>query len=87
MVATRCIGTEDYIVDGENGLFVDMGDVDGLRDRIRTLLQDEPMRQRIIDNAHAFAVEHLFDDAGSRLLDRIYTEMAQSGELRARPAR
>lgn len=87
VVATRCIGTEDYIVDGENGLFVDMGDVDGLRDRIRTLLQDEPMRQRIIDNAHAFAVEHLFDDAGSRLLDRIYTEMAQSGELRARPAR
>ena len=40
VITTRIAGRSDFIVDGENGFYVEPGDVDGLRARIRELLND-----------------------------------------------
>lgn len=80
-IATRCIGTADYIQHGENALFVEMGDVDGLHDAIQRVLTDEELRSKLIRQGLDYAQTYLFDDAGSRLLDKLYSEMKASGEL------
>ncbi len=81
-IATRCIGTEDYINDGENALFVEMGDVEGLKKAIQRVSTDEALRQKLITQGLEYAQQYLFDDAGSRLLDKLYTELKSKGELR-----
>jgi len=87
VVATLCMGTEDYLEDGKTGFFCKMGDVEGMRKPIRVLLEDAAARKTIVKNALGFARKHFFEDAGSRLLDRLYDEMLASGEIRekARP--
>ncbi len=47
VIATRTAGTEDYFVDGENGLLVAPGDADGLRKAIQRLMADVSLRQRL----------------------------------------
>jgi len=81
VVATRCIGTEDYLVDGETGIFVEMGNVEDLRRALGTVLNDGDERQRMADCALEFARRNFFDSAGSRVLDELYDEMVANGEL------
>lgn len=81
-IATRCIGTEDYIEHGENALFVEMGDVEGLKQAIHQVSTDTALREKLVTQGLQYAQQYLFDDAGSRLLDKLYTEMKTSGELR-----
>jgi len=46
VVATRAVGTRDYVRDGENGLLVEPGDARGLADAVKRLLENpEPTRQ------------------------------------------
>lgn len=40
VVATDCGGPKDIIQDGENGFLVDIGDVEGMVEKVRLLLQD-----------------------------------------------
>ena len=47
VIATRTAGTEDYFVDGENGLLVEPGDADGLRKAIQKLMKDSAFRHRL----------------------------------------
>ena len=82
VVATQCIGTEDYIEDGETGYLCDRGDVRAIHRYIRRLLDNEDAWQHIKDNAHRFAREHFFENAGSRLLDTLFDEMVATGEIR-----
>lgn len=55
VVATRTAGVVDTVEDGEDGLLVEAGDVDGLREAIRSLLDDperaEAMGRRGRDKA------------------------------------
>lgn len=81
VVATRCIGTEDYIDDGATGIFVEMADVEDLRRALASLLDDRDARQRMTDRALEFARRNFFDSAGSRVLDELYDEMAAIGEI------
>lgn len=53
VVATRCIGTEDYIRDGENGLLVEPGDAKGLADAVNRLLRDPALAERLAARALA----------------------------------
>ena len=81
VVATRCIGTEDYLVDGETGRFVQIGDPSDLRAVLMEHLSDSSDLKRLARNALEFARKHFVDDAGARELDDLYTELAKAGEL------
>jgi glycosyltransferase involved in cell wall biosynthesis len=81
VIATRCIGTEDYVRDGETGRFVDMGDVKGMRKAIRELVENPEVRAAMAARTQDFAREHFFDYAGSRALHAVFDELEQAGEL------
>jgi glycosyltransferase involved in cell wall biosynthesis len=51
VVATKCGGTEDIIVDGENGFLVEIGNVRQIVDRVELLLNDETLRKRLCQKA------------------------------------
>jgi glycosyltransferase involved in cell wall biosynthesis len=59
VVATRHEGIADVVVDGETGLLVEEGDVDGMGDALVELLTD-PERARRIGRAARERVELLF---------------------------
>ncbi len=48
VVATDCGGTQDIIVDGENGFLVEVGNVDQIVDRVKLLLYDPKLRQQFV---------------------------------------
>ena len=69
VIVTRTIGQTDTIVDGETGLYVAPGDAEDLRQKIQSLLENDPERQRIGENArravdHSFTLEHLVSRIG-----------------------
>ncbi len=51
VVATRSIGTVDYIRDGENGVLVEPGDAAALADAVERLLRDPALARRLATNA------------------------------------
>jgi glycosyltransferase involved in cell wall biosynthesis len=57
VVVTRAPGTVDYIQDGETGLLVEPGDVEGLRSAIAKLWNDEGLRMKL-GNAARLSVEN-----------------------------
>lgn len=68
LIATRGVGSVDYIDDGLNALLVDAGDIASLRQAI-TRLWDEPMlREMLSRNALAYAEANLSDEMAAREL-------------------
>jgi len=53
VVSTRPIGADEAIEDGRSGLLADVGDVDGIVDRVRALGTDAPRRRALGDAARA----------------------------------
>ena len=51
VVSTKVSGAGDVIIDGENGLLVDCGSVDQMKDAIRRMLTDSSLRNRCAENA------------------------------------
>ena len=47
VVSTRSVGVVDCVRDGENGLLVEPGDVDGLAGALDRVLGDAPLRERL----------------------------------------
>jgi hypothetical protein len=86
VVATRCIGTEDYIVDGVNGQFVRMGDVEELRRVLLSLLEDPARREAMAERALRFAADHFTDRAAARVLAGIAADVCNRPDLGAGPA-
>lgn len=85
VVATRCIGTEDYITDGVTGLFVERSDAEGLAATLKQLLSDHAALERMAAAAEEFAARHFGDRAGAqtleeliRMLDGVRSEPASS---------
>jgi len=75
VVATRCIGTEDYIRHGENGWFVQMGDVEEWRRTLLSVLEEPNARRRLAIEALRFAQERFTDRAGARVLEALVEEL------------
>ena len=69
VVATRCIGTEDYIEDGETGDASDLARV------LEELRSDPEETRRLATRGRQFAEEHFRDRASSRLLDELAGEI------------
>lgn len=59
VVATRCIGTADYIRDGENGLLVEPGDPQALATAICRLIKDTELNTRLARSAMNYCQNEL----------------------------
>lgn len=83
VIGTRPGGHEDMIEDGETGLLVGAGDVEGLTAAISSLIADASLRERLGERARersrAFTAEAVLPE-----LERLYAETAgvSAGELR-----
>jgi glycosyltransferase involved in cell wall biosynthesis len=65
-IASDSPGLRDSVVDGETGFLVPHGDVDALAARIRTLLDDRALRERMGHQALSFAQRFTWDRAATR---------------------
>ncbi len=74
VVSTRTIGADEAIEDGRSGLLVDVGDVDGIVDRVRALVTDAPRRRALGDAARARIAAHFTD---AQMLDRCEEVLAR----------
>jgi glycosyltransferase involved in cell wall biosynthesis len=72
VLATTTGGVAEVVRDGENGLLVASGDVDGLAGAIRRYLEDEPLRTRLRANAAASVEQY----APARIFARLEQTLA-----------
>jgi glycosyltransferase involved in cell wall biosynthesis len=75
VIATRSIGTMDYIRDSQTGTLVPPHEPEALAAAMLQLWDDESLRQRFARNAAEFAEESLSDPAAARALGRIISEL------------
>lgn len=68
VIVSRTMNMESYITDGENGIFVEPGNSEDMREKIQDVLQDREKRERIGKNALHFAQTVLSDEAFSKRL-------------------
>jgi glycosyltransferase involved in cell wall biosynthesis len=87
VVSTRSGGPEDFVEDGINGFLVDIGDVNGLVDRVQKLLTCSPTTWRTMSRrAHGTAALHQWDNAYILFEQALYRaiERASRGEIAGR---
>jgi glycosyltransferase involved in cell wall biosynthesis len=77
LVATRCMGTEDYIASGENGLLVSPQSIQEMASAIERLWQDDTLREHLGGNAREYARSHFSDEAVGASLTRILDALQQ----------
>jgi glycosyltransferase involved in cell wall biosynthesis len=75
VVATRCIGSEDYILHERTGFLVAPHDVDELRMAIQRLWDDRVLREKLGKNAAEWSAENCSDEAIGAILGRILDEV------------
>jgi hypothetical protein len=78
VIATRSIGTVDYIADGETGLLVDHGDVDAMAAAMLRLWDDPAARAALARNGADYARLHSSDEAAGVALGRTLDEVARA---------
>lgn len=76
VIASRVGGLQHTVEDGVSGFLVPAGDPDALADKLRVLLCDNDLRQRLGANAHDEAQHHTWHRVGERILD-LYEELWQ----------
>jgi glycosyltransferase involved in cell wall biosynthesis len=81
VIATRTVGLLDYVVDGQNGLFVAPYDVEALRWRILQLLEHPERAQQLAHEGQLVVQDDLNLD---RYVERISAELAEVGQVGAR---
>jgi glycosyltransferase involved in cell wall biosynthesis len=74
-VGTRAGGIPEEIVDGETGLVVERGDPEVLAKAILRMLEDQPLRRRLGENARLFVAERFGPDA---VVDTLLTAYAEA---------
>ena len=78
VVATRCVGTEDYIDSGTDGVLVPLGDPDALTAAIDRLWHGHDLRAQVAENARRRAAEHYSDEVAGAALGRLLDELDES---------
>lgn len=73
VVATNISGNRDIIVDGQNGLLVEPGDVESIAERSIRLLQDENLRKRLGQAGNDTVRKYSWDEIANQYLD-LYRE-------------
>jgi glycosyltransferase involved in cell wall biosynthesis len=77
VVATRVAGAPDAVVPGETGWLVDVGDIDALAGRLRSLAEDPALARRMGENGRArvdeFSARRMVDQ-----LSELYRSLART---------
>ncbi len=81
VIATRCLGAEDYIQHGETGLLVEPQSVDDLMDAIKMLWHDSALRDRLGQAAQSYAKENFSCEAAGAALGRILDRVADKAGM------
>ncbi|MDD9971609.1 MAG: glycosyltransferase family 4 protein, partial [Myxococcales bacterium] len=66
VVVTAGEALTDYVQEGKTGMMFPAGDVDALADRIRTLMDDQALNDRLADTAYEFAHAYCTEEATLR---------------------
>jgi glycosyltransferase involved in cell wall biosynthesis len=74
-IVTRCVGSVDYIQDGQTGLLVPPRDAAALRRAIESIWLNEALRQRIGSAGRLHAEEHFSDEAAGRHFAEVLDEV------------
>lgn len=77
VIATRSIGTVDYIAHDRTGVLVDQGDATGLAEAMLSLWHDRTRRDRIAEQGALFARQNYSDEAAGQALGRILDEVSR----------
>lgn len=67
VVSTDCGGVRDIVIDGENGFIVEIGNVKQIVDKVKLLLRDEELRQRISESGLETVKRFSWDASVSKL--------------------
>ena len=81
VIATRCLGAEDYVQHGETGLLVEPQSVDDLMQAIKMLWNDSALRDRFGQAAKRYAKEHLSPEAAGSALGKILDQVADKAGM------
>jgi glycosyltransferase involved in cell wall biosynthesis len=79
VVATRCMGSEDYVRTEATGLLVEPGSVEELQRAIERLWEDAELRRRLGRDAARFAAEQCSDEAAGAALANVLGELERNG--------
>ncbi|EAZ94198.1 hypothetical protein CY0110_09997 [Crocosphaera chwakensis CCY0110] len=75
VIATRCVGSEDYIDHGRTGLFVKPYSIDDLSSAIAQLWSDEKLRSSMAKEAGNYAEMNFSDESAGRHLGKILDQL------------
>ena len=71
-ISTRCAGSDEYIIDKQNGLLVDVGDEKGMTKAIISLIEDEKKRKEL-----AVEAKKVINDVGKETALRLWREVIE----------
>ncbi len=77
VVGSRVGGVPEAVVDGETGYLVEPGDANQLANAILRLLEDEPLRKRMSENAYKRALDVFSWDAISKRVEWEYASLGR----------
>jgi len=72
VIATHVGGIPDIIKDRENGILIPPKSSEAIAQAVVSLVEDEALRKRIVENAYAFVREHTIDKQAQKLAELIY---------------
>lgn len=78
LIVTNFYGAEDYIIHGETGWLVEPNSLESMTEAIDLLWNDDALRQKLGENARAYALEHFSDPCAGRHLERILNQVAEN---------
>lgn len=77
VVATNIGGLPELVEEGESGFLCDLGDVEAMTDRVRAILTDDALHQRMAAAARARAVDHFDADRVIPIYEDYYREVIE----------
>lgn len=75
VICTECTAVKDYIVDGYNGLLVNMRDAEDLRNKMLRLYGDRRLYDRLSYGVKKWASKNVVPEALQAHIDKIVTEL------------
>jgi len=76
-VITTPYGTEDYAIDGYNTLIVEPNNIEMLANKIRLLIEDEELRQKLIENGFKTASKFNYSKQTKILIEQFKQALNQ----------